>query len=109
MEIIPIDKIEPDVNYLFIRMRENKNYYHIYFGNDLNTQIKRNYITYQDKIKKIIIKIDMELKSLRGLFHDCTAIKEFKFTKLNRDDFTDIQDLFYGCINLEKIDIQKLK
>ena len=109
MEIIPIEKIEPDISYLFIKSRENKNYYHIYFDNDFNTQIKRNYITYKDKIKKITIKIDMELKSLRGLFRECTAIKEFKFTKFNRDDFTDIQDLFYGCINLEKIDLQIFK
>ena len=109
MEIIPISKIEPDVKYFFIKMFENKEYYHIYFDNDNNTQIKRNYITYKDKVEKIKIKIDMEFKSLRGLFSNCTAIKEFKFTKFNRDDFNDITELFYGCENLEKIDLQKFK
>ena len=109
MEIIPISKIEPDVKYFFVKMYENKEYYHIYFDNDNNTQIKRNYITYKDKVEKIKIKIDMEFKSLRGLFSNCTAIKEFKFTKFNRDDFSDITELFYGCENLEKIDLQKFK
>ena len=109
MEITTISKLEPDVKYFFIKMFENKEYYHIYFDNDNNTQIKRNYITYKDKVKKITIKIDMEFKSLRGLFSNCTAIKEFKFTKFNRDDFTDITELFYGCENLEKIDLQKFK
>ena len=109
MEIIPIEKIETDIKYYFIKMYENKDYYHIYFGNDKDTQIKRNYITYKDKINKITIKIDKELKSLKGLFYNCEAIKEFKFTKFNRDDFTDISELFYGCINLEKIDFKKFK
>ena len=109
MEITTISKLEPDVKYFFIKMFENKEYYHIYFDNDNNTQIKRNYITYKDKVEKITIKIDMEFKSLRGLFSNCTAIKEFKFTKFNRDDFTDITELFYGCENLEKIDLQKFK
>lgn len=109
MEIITIDKLEPDVKYFFVKMYENKEYYHIYFDNDKNTQIKRNFITYKDKVKKITIKIDMEFKSLKGLFYNCNAIKEFKFTKFNRDDFTDIKELFYACENLEKVDLQKFK
>ena len=107
-EIIPISKLPSDDKYYFIKMRENIKYYHIYFNNDKN-EIKRNYITNKDKVKKIIVKIDMELKSLRGLFADCTAPKEIKFTKFNREDFTDMTELFYGCGNLVELDIQKFK
>ena len=109
MELIPIEKLKPDIKYYFIKMRENLNYYHIYFDNDEKTEIKRNYLTNKDKVKKIAIKIDIELKSLTGLFTDCLAPKEITFTKFNREDFTDMKELFYGCNNLEKLDIQKLK
>ena len=109
MELIPIEKLKPDIKYYFIKMRENLNYYHIYFDNDEKTEIKRNYLTNKDKVKKIAIKIDIELKSLTGLFTDCLAPKEITFTKFNREDFTDMKELFYGCNNLEKLDIQKFK
>ena len=113
LELIPMSTIEPDINHFFIRRKEKKEYYHIYFNNDKNDEINRSYITckdiYIDKVDKIIIKIDMELKSIAGLFTDCTVIKEIKFTKFNREDFTDFKELFYGCINLDKLDITKFK
>ena len=108
-ELIPISKLVPDTNYYFIKRKEPKDYYHIYFNNDKNNEIKRNYITYKDKIKKITIKLDKELKSLAGLFTDCTVIKEIKFTKFYRDDFTDLKELFYGCLSLEKLDVTEFK
>lgn len=109
IELIPITKLLPDNKYSFIKMRENINYYHIYFDNDKITEIKRNYLTNKDKVKKITIKIDMELKSLARLFNDCIVLKEVVFTKFNREDITDMTELFYGCENLQKLDVHKFK
>ena len=109
LELIPISKLEPDINYFFIKRKEKKEYYHIYFNDDKNNEINRSYITYKDKVNKITIKLDMELESLAGLFTDCIVIKEIKFTKFNRNDFTDLKELFYGCKFLDKVDITKFK
>ena len=108
IELIPITQLEPDKNYYFIRRLENKAYYHIYFNNVFN-ETNRNYITNKDKIEKINIKLDMELRSIKKLFYECTVLKEIKFMKFNRDDFTDLSEMFYGCINLSKLDIKKFK
>ena len=109
IELIPITKLLPDKNNNFIKIRENIKYFHIYFDNDKITEIKRNYLTNKDKVKKITIKIDMELKSLARLFNECIVLKEVVFTKFNREDITDMTELFYGCENLEKLDIRKFK
>ena len=109
IELIPITKLLPDKNNNFIKIRENIKYFHIYFDNDKITEIKRNYLTNKDKVKKITIKIDMELKSLARLFNECLALKEVVFTKFNREDITDMTELFYGCENLQKLDVHKFK
>ena len=109
LELIPISKLVPDKNYFFIRIREKKDYYHIYFNDDKNNEIKRSYLTYKDNINKITIKLDMEIRSLAGLFTDCTVIKEIKFTKFNRENFNDLNGVFYGCTFLDKLDIIKFK
>ena len=108
LELIPIKQIEPKIKHYFIRTKENKSYYHIYFNND-QEETKRNYITSDDKIDKIRIKIDMDLKSIKGLFYECAIIKEIKFTRFNRNDFIDMSELFYGCTSLEKLDIKLFK
>ena len=108
LELIPIKDLEPDIKYYFIRTFENKAYYHIYFNND-HLETKRNYIMKKDKVDKIKIKLDMEIKSLKKLFNDCSVIKEIKFIKFNRDDFTDMSEMFYGCKFLDKLDIRLLK
>ena len=109
LEIIPIfKKLEPDIKYYFIRRLESKDYYHIYFNNS-HVETQRNYIINKDIVDKIKIKIDMEIKSLRKLFNECFVIKEIKFTRFNRDDFTDLSEMFYGCKFLDKLDIKLFK
>ena len=108
IELIPISELKPDIKYYFIRIKENRGYYHIYFD-DQRDEIKRSYITNLDKVKKINIKLDMELKSLAGLFYDCQVLKGIKFTKFNRENFTNMNEMFYQCLYLDKLDIQKLK
>ena len=108
MELIPYSHLKPDIKYYFIRRKENRAYYHIYFDED-KKEINRTYITNADNVKKIYIKIDMELKSLKGLFYKCEALKEVKFTKFNREDFTDLCETFNECIYLDKLDVTKFK
>ena len=72
LEIFPIE----NKNCTFINIsKKNMIYYHIYFNNDKN-EIKRNYITKYDKVTKIKIIIDNEVKSLYKLFRHCKFIKK---------------------------------
>ena len=85
----------------FINIKEesDKSFYHIYF-NESNEEIKRNYINKNEKISKIKVIIDMEEKSLKELFQECYCVKEIKFVKFNRTDFTDYSYMFRNCKNL---------
>ena len=87
---------------------EYKPFYHIYF-NDGNEEIDRNYFTINENISKIKVLIDMEVKSIQGLFSECCCIKEIKFIKFNRTDFKNYKAMLYYCLNLINIDISKLK
>ena len=71
----------------FININENdKLYYHIYF-NDNKEEIKNKYeIDEQDKVKKIKIIIDYQVKSFKGLFFLCECIESIKFKKFYRNN-----------------------
>ena len=92
-------KEEPNI---FINFLEGKNNYYIYF-NDNKETIDRNYINKEDKVLKIRIIIEPEVKTFKGLFKDCKNIKEINFTKFNRNDIIDMSEMFYGCNSLTKI------
>ena len=64
----------------FIYIDENdKLYYHIYF-NDNNEEIKNKYdIKEEDKVKKIKIIIDYQVKSFMKLFFECECIESINF------------------------------
>ena len=106
---IPSSELELEKKYFFINRKENKSYYNIYFDNNKNKKIDRTFITADDKVKIINIFLEMEIKELKCLFNNCEVLKEIKFTKFNRDDFTDFNSMFYGCTNLIKLDVTKLK
>ena len=111
IELLPISSSELDLEkkYFFINRKENKSYYNIYFDDNKNQKIDRTFITADDKVKKINIFLEIEIKELKGLFNNCECLKEIKFTKFNRDDFTDFNNMFYGCTNLIKLDVTKFK
>ena len=53
---------------VFIRISRNcYNNYHIFFNDD-KTEIKRNYLEHNEKIGKIKVFIDYQVKSLKALF-----------------------------------------
>ena len=83
---------------------ENKEYYYIYFDN----QIKEiNYVSSKDNISKIKIIIDFEIKSLEGLFEKCDYISMISFHKFNRKDINNISCMFKRCSNLISINFSK--
>ena len=70
----------------FIYINENdKLYYHIYF-NDNEEEIKNKYeINKEDKVTKIKIIIDYQVKSFKELFYDCKCIESINFKKFYRN------------------------
>ena len=112
VEIIPDkNKIQIDDNsnkFINIIEKNDEPFYHMYF-NWGKEEIKRDYIKHNENITKINILIELEVKSILFLFYKSLCIKEIKFIKFNRTDFTDYQHVFYSCINLINLDISKLK
>ena len=84
--------------------KNNKSYYHIYF-NDGKEEIKRNKIYKADKVTKIRIIIDYEVKTIESLFSGCHCVKKINFIKFNRKDFTNMNRLFSGCSSLEELNL----
>ena len=65
IDIIPINKeIKKIIN---IKDKKDQSYYHIYL-NDSKEEIKDNISIKKDKIKKFVVKIDYQVKSLSELF-----------------------------------------
>ena len=62
---------------------EDKEYYHIYFDNS-NEEIKRNYLEENEKVKKIKVIIDFQVKSFKRLFYCCRCINSIFFKKFCR-------------------------
>ena len=76
IEIVPIE----DKYGQFININEdNKMYYHIYL-NDNKEEIKNKYlINKDDKVQKIKIIIDYQVKSFKDLFKRCECIESINF------------------------------
>lgn len=92
--------------FININKLEKSEYYHIYF-NDNTTEINRNYLYQNEKVKKINIIIDIEVKSLKELFLYCECIESITFTRFYRKDIINMSGMFSGCTSLKKIDFFK--
>ena len=66
---------------------ENMKYYHIYFNNS-NEEKKRTELNANDKVNKIKIIIDHQVKSLKNLFDECEYISSIYFKKFLRTNIT---------------------
>ena len=82
----------------FININKNdKLYYHIYF-NDNKEEIKNRYkIDEEDKVKKIKIIIDYQVKSFKELFYECKCIESINFKRFYRNNITDMSFMFAHC------------
>ena len=75
LEIIPIQNKYGT----FIRIKgEDKKYFHIYF-NDNKEEIKKTELNEEDKVSKINIVIDYQIKSFEQLFSYCKCIESINF------------------------------
>ena len=107
IEIELIEELKDKKNY-FINLNNEKSLYKIYFDGKEN-ESKRNYIMKYETIRKVRVLINIGIKSFRGLFNECKCIKAIKFTKFNRNDITDMSNMFYSCRNLVNIDLSNFK
>ena len=91
----------------FVNINENdKLYYHIYF-NDNKEEIKNKYkIDEEDKVTKIKIIIEYQVKSFEGLFYLCYCIESINFKKFYRNNIIDMSYMFYGCSDDLKMKIK---
>ena len=69
----------------FINIDEDIQYYHIYFNNN-KEEVKRKYLDENDKINKINIIIDYQVKSFEGLFYECEIIESIYCKKFYRNN-----------------------
>ena len=78
IELIPIK----NSNGKFINIPENqKEYFHIYFD-ERKDEIKDNVLAYDNKVSRIKIKIDYQVKSFKNLFKYCKYIELISFKKI---------------------------
>ena len=73
IELIPIEN--KSGNFINIFNEEDRPYYHIYFDNDRKDK-NRYYLKDDDNAKKIMIKIDSQVKSLRNLFNSSNVLNQ---------------------------------
>jgi hypothetical protein len=93
IELIPAKKLFGE----FIHIgKEDEKYYHIYFNNNTE-EIKRNTFNKKDKVKKIKIKVDYQVKSFKELFYNYNIIESIYFKKFLRHNITDMSYMFYKC------------
>ena len=99
LEIIPVkNKYGKFIN---INKKENEKYYHIYFNNNVEEEIKRNYLKENENVEKIKIIIDNQIKSFEGLFKDYKCIEYIYFKKFFRNNINDMGAMLYGCSSLK--------
>ena len=104
IELVPIKNSNPN----FINIDErNKEYFHIYFNDDKNEEIKRFKRTtlYETWVEKITIIIDYQIDSLNYLFFECRYIESIRFKKFLRTNITSMYRMFYLCKELKKLDL----
>ena len=90
----------------FININENdKLYYHIYF-NDNGEEIKNKHeIKIEDKVTKIKIIIDYQVKSFKDLFYGCICVETINFKKFYRNNINNMSYIFSYCSSLKELNL----
>ena len=107
IEIIP--KIDGYFNQFINIKNEDEKYYHIYFNNNKKDEIKRTNLKEDDKISKINIIIDYQVKSFSELFMDCNCIESINFKTFNRNNIINMKSIFCGCSFLKELNFTNFK
>jgi len=85
--------------------KEDKKYYHIYFNDNKEKEIKRKSLNKNDNVSKINIIIEHQIKSFSELFKYCKSIKSINFKKFYRNNITDMHSMFDGCSSLKDVNL----
>ena len=85
---------------------DQEDYFHIYINDSKNQ-------TYYNKInettKKINVRIDRQVKSLKELFKYCDSIKKINFIRFTIYDIINMESMFSECTSLEELIITNFK
>ena len=84
---------------------EDTKYFHIYFNNNKEDEIKRNFINKDEQVKIIKVIIDYPIKSFENLFIDCHCIEFINFKKFVRNNIIDMSYMFDGCLSLKELNL----
>ena len=106
IEIIPTEKKYG--KFINIKYEKQKIYTHIYF-NDSNKEIKKYYLKKEDKITKIKIIIDYQIKSFEFLFSNVDCIESIYFRRFKRININNMRCMLGKCSSLKKIDFSNFK
>ena len=111
IEIIPVpNKYGKFINFV---NKELIPLYHIYFNDrtkETDRNKRKNYSIYKkDKITKIKIIIEHQVKSFYKLFYDCKCIGSLRFIKFSRNNINNSSNMFFGCTLLKEIDLSNFK
>ena len=93
LEIIPDSK---DYGQFININKGEEKYFHIYFDNN-KEETKRFYFNQNEKIKKIKIIIDYQVKSFQNLFNSFKSIKSINFKKFYRTNINNMNSMFSCC------------
>ena len=63
------------------------------------------YIDEEDKVTKIKIIIDYQVKSFKDLFYECKCIESINFKKFYRNNITDMSGMFFECSSLKELNL----
>ena len=64
------------------------------------------YIEEEDKVTRIKIIIDYQVKSFKDLFYECKCIESINFKKFYRNNITDMRCMFFRCSEELKMKIR---
>ena len=78
------------------------NHIFICVGDD-REETKRKNLNQKDKVTKIRIVLDYQIKSFTKLFYCCKCIELFSFNKFYRKNIFDMNWMFSNCYSLKQI------
>ena len=85
--------------------KEDEDYYHIYFNDYREREIKSISLNLNDKVSKINVIIDYQVKSFYKLFCYCNCLESIYFKKFYRNNITNMSYMFKGCSALKELNL----
>jgi len=105
---IEIKPIENEYDTFINIKKEDEKYFHIYYNDNKKEEIKSTSLNEKDKVSKINIVIDYQVKSFNGLFYiydDYCCIESIYFKKFYRKNIIDMSYMFHRCSSLKELNL----